>query len=140
MLFLSNFVNRGDIVAVNLVERCERRALVKVMKTMLSKFAYLSGEHCLRNSHVNLGQGVNSLDYSSVMGLYLKLSDEKRKILTLSSMTLLSVCNSSYVASCLLNLYFSNFLESCLETDSFCDCRKLSSNITIAMSTSVALT
>jgi len=77
MLFLSNFVNRGDIVAVNLVERCERRALVKVMKTMLSKFAYLSGEHCLRNSHVNLGQGVNSLDYSSVMGSVLNDSFER---------------------------------------------------------------
>jgi hypothetical protein len=71
-LFLSNFVNRDDIVAVNFVERCESRALVEVMQTVLSEFPHLSGKHSLWNSHVDLGQGVNSLDYSGVMSLNLK--------------------------------------------------------------------
>lgn len=119
-LTISNFVNRRDIVPFNFVQGRECRALVEIMKAMLGEFAYLSREHGLWNSHVNRRQRVSSLHHSSVMGLKAnKYKMKITKILTLSSITLLRVCNSSYVASCLLNLYFSNFLESYLDTDSF---------------------
>jgi hypothetical protein len=71
-LTLSNFVNRDDIVAVNFVESCECRALVEVVEAVLSEFSNFSGEHGLWNSHVDLGQGVNTLDYSGVVSLKMK--------------------------------------------------------------------
>ena len=79
-LILSNFVNRNDIVAVDFVESCERRALVEVVKAVLSEFTNLSGEHGLWNSHVDLGQGVNTLDYSGVVSLKMKQKYKLKEI------------------------------------------------------------
>jgi len=47
------------------------------MKAMLSKFSYLGGEHGLRNSHVDLGQGVDTLNYSGVVSSILNDSFER---------------------------------------------------------------